>query len=53
VFGAAALLVLEEVLADVTLHWMLYLGPIIVAIVLFAPRGLAGLSIRGRAGHHG
>lgn len=53
VFGAAALLALEEMLADVTLHWMLYLGPIIVAIVLFAPRGLAGLLERGQGRPHG
>ncbi|TAD91162.1 MAG: branched-chain amino acid ABC transporter permease [Alphaproteobacteria bacterium] len=57
VLGAAALLILEEVLADWTVHWMLYLGPIIVLIVLFAKRGLIGLFDRRSpppaGGHHG
>ncbi len=48
VFGAAALLLLEEVLADVTEHWQIILGPILLLIVLFARRGLYGL-IQGRA----
>ena len=49
VFGAAALLLLEEVLADVTEHWQIILGPILLLVVLFARRGLYGL-IRGRSG---
>lgn len=42
VAGALALLVLEEVLAGFTIHWMLILGPILIAVVLFARRGLWG-----------
>ena len=42
VAGAAALLLLEEVLAGVTQHWMVILGPLIVLIVLVAKKGLYG-----------
>jgi branched-chain amino acid transport system permease protein len=52
--GAAALLLLEDLLQGwsllpkaVTEHWQLYLGVILVLVVLFAKRGLAGL-IPGR-----
>jgi branched-chain amino acid transport system permease protein len=49
--GAAALLLLEDVLQGWSLlpkdavrdHWQLYLGIILVLVVLFARRGLAGL----------
>jgi branched-chain amino acid transport system permease protein len=48
--GAAALLLLEDLLQGwsllpkaVTEHWQLYLGVILVLVVLFAKRGLAGL----------
>ena len=50
VLGAAALLLLEDVLQGWSLlpkwvheHWQLYLGVILVLVVLFARRGLAGL----------
>ena len=43
VVGAAILLVLEEVLAGFTLHWHIGLGLLLLAIVLFAPRGVAAL----------
>ena len=50
--GAAALLLLEEVLAGYTLHWQLGLGVLLLLVVLFAPRGLAALSFsRGGRGH--
>ena len=49
VIGAIVLLILEEVLAKLTTHWMLILGPILVLVVLFARRGLWGLI----AGRHG
>jgi branched-chain amino acid transport system permease protein len=49
VIGAAALLILEESLASLTIHWMIILGPILIAIVLFARRGLWGWI----AGNHG
>ena len=42
VFGAAALLLLEEFLTRYTEHWMLALGPILILVVLFAHRGLYG-----------
>ena len=44
--GAAALLLIEELLRDVTIHWQLGVGAILLAIVLFAPDGLAGLRRR-------
>lgn len=42
VFGAAALLLLEEFLALYTEHWMLFLGPSMILVVLFLHRGLYG-----------
>ncbi len=42
VLGAAALLLLEEGISAYTEHWMLYLGPILILVVLFARRGLHG-----------
>jgi len=43
VLGAAVLSLVEEVLQDLTIHWQLGVGVILLFIVLFAPRGLAGL----------
>ncbi|HEX5611293.1 MAG TPA: branched-chain amino acid ABC transporter permease [Burkholderiales bacterium] len=43
VLGAFALLLLEDVLSALTPHWQIILGPILVLVVLFAKRGLAGL----------
>ena len=56
VIGAAALLLLEEfipegldlVRAGWGEHWRIVLGPLLLAIVLFAPRGLLGLLLDGR-----
>lgn len=42
VYGAAVLLGLESLLAGFTEHWMLPLGLILLAVVLFAKRGLYG-----------
>lgn len=42
VFGAAALLLMEEVLSSYTEHWMVFLGPLLIGIVLFAKRGVYG-----------
>jgi branched-chain amino acid transport system permease protein len=42
VFGATALLLLEEFLSRYTEHWMLALGLILIFVVLFARRGLYG-----------
>jgi branched-chain amino acid transport system permease protein len=41
--GAFAFLLLEEILSGYTEYWAVVLGPILVLIVLFARRGLAGL----------
>jgi branched-chain amino acid transport system permease protein len=41
--GALILLCLEEVLAGITLHWHIGLGLLLLAIVLFAPKGVAAL----------
>jgi branched-chain amino acid transport system permease protein len=43
VVGALILLCLEEVLAGFTLHWHIGLGLLLLAIVLFAPKGVAAL----------
>jgi branched-chain amino acid transport system permease protein len=43
VLGAAALLLLEDLLAAWTVHWQIILGPILVLVVLLTRRGLAGL----------
>ena len=40
---------LEEVLRLYTDYWHLPLGVLLLAIVLFAPRGLAGMFKRGAA----
>jgi branched-chain amino acid transport system permease protein len=42
VVGAAALLLIEEVLSQYTEHWMIILGPFLVLVVLFARNGLYG-----------
>ena len=41
--GAAAFLLLEELLSGFTRHWQIALGVIMLVVVFFAPRGLAGL----------
>ncbi|AXS81229.1 branched-chain amino acid ABC transporter permease [Dechloromonas sp. HYN0024] len=41
--GALIFLCLEEVLAGITLHWHIGLGLLLLAIVLFAPKGVAAL----------
>jgi branched-chain amino acid transport system permease protein len=56
ILGAAALLLLEDVLQGWSLlpkeavrdHWQLYLGVILVLVVIFARRGLAGLLPGGK-----
>src|SRR5574343_639943 len=47
--GAAVLLLLEESLVGVTEHWHIVLGLLLLAVVLFAPKGVAALFAR-RAG---
>jgi branched-chain amino acid transport system permease protein len=43
--GAAALLLLQEVLAAHTEHWEFWTGWVLLAVVLFARRGLTGLLV--------
>ena len=52
VLGAAAFLLLEEVLSGFTEHWMIVMGPFLIVIVLFARRGLYGWLV-GRGGNDG
>jgi branched-chain amino acid transport system permease protein len=47
VLGAATLLLMEEILSIYTEHWMVYLGPFLVLVVLFAKQGIYGLFAGG------
>jgi branched-chain amino acid transport system permease protein len=49
IIGAAAFLLLEEVLSGYTEHWKMIFGPLLVAVVLFARGGILGL-FGGRRG---
>lgn len=50
ILGAAAFLLMEEMLAMYTEHWMLYMGPFLILVVLFAKGGLWTLLV-GRSEH--
>ena len=52
VLGAAAFLLLEEVLSIYTEHWMVYFGPVMILVVLFARHGLFGILV-GKEKRHG
>jgi branched-chain amino acid transport system permease protein len=52
VLGAFVLLLLEEIISAYTVHWQFYVGWVLLAIVLYAPRGLVGL-LRRAAGREG
>jgi branched-chain amino acid transport system permease protein len=41
--GAVTLLVLEEVLSDITEYWQIILGPLLLLVVLFARGGIDGI----------
>jgi branched-chain amino acid transport system permease protein len=43
VFGAVALLVLEEALSGITEYWQIILGPMLLLVVLFARGGIDGV----------
>ena len=43
VIGAAALVGMEYVLGGITENWQFFLGPILLAVVLYAPGGIMGL----------
>ena len=45
VLGAAVYLLMEETLAMYTEHWMVYMGPFLILVVLFAKKGLFGLLV--------
>lgn len=45
--GAGAMVLIEEVFHSLTVSWQLYVGLTLLAVVLLAPRGLAGL-VEGR-----
>ena len=45
VIGAVVLLLLEDVLSALTVHWQVILGPILILVVLFTKRGLFGLVV--------
>ncbi|THB72676.1 MAG: branched-chain amino acid ABC transporter permease [Desulfobulbaceae bacterium] len=51
ILGAAVFLLLEEFLGMYTEHWMIYLGPFLIIVVIFAKKGLYGLLI-GIGGEH-
>jgi branched-chain amino acid transport system permease protein len=51
VFGVVALLVLEEIFSWYTEHWMLFLGPTLILVILFARRGLYGSFAEGKTGN--
>lgn len=44
IIGAVALVLLEDFLPDITEHWKIVLGMIIVCVVLFLPNGISSLS---------
>jgi branched-chain amino acid transport system permease protein len=52
IIGAAAYLLIEEILGGITEQWKLIFGPLLVIVVLFARGGLLGIvgTIRGRLG---
>lgn len=48
VVGALVLLLLEDVLSAWTAHWQIILGPLLLLVVLFARRGVAGRLLSDR-----
>jgi branched-chain amino acid transport system permease protein len=50
VLGAVVLMTVEEAIAGYTIHWPLGIGVVLLAVVLFAPEGIAGLARRWRVG---
>jgi branched-chain amino acid transport system permease protein len=44
-WGALLLLTLESVISEYTLHWQFYVGWILLAVILLAPRGLSSLAL--------
>ena len=52
IIGAAIFILLEDILGMYTEHWMVYMGPFLVFVVIFAPKGLFGL-LTGKKDDHG
>jgi branched-chain amino acid transport system permease protein len=53
IVGAVAFLVLETVLSDLTEHWQVIMGPVLVLVVLFARGGIFGLLAPKHVGRNG
>jgi branched-chain amino acid transport system permease protein len=51
IYGALALLLMEEVLISVTEHWQVILGPLLVLVVLFFRGGIYGVLRAGGDGN--
>lgn len=51
VLGATVFLLLEETLAMYTEHWMVYMGPFLILVVMFAQKGLWGALVREESTH--
>jgi branched-chain amino acid transport system permease protein len=47
-WGALVLLILEDLIAEYTVHWQFYIGWFLLAVVLLAPRGLSSFFNRGK-----
>ena len=48
IIGAFSMMFLEEIFQNLTKHWQLLIGTVIVLVALFFPHGLAGLLINRR-----
>src|SRR6202021_949756 len=48
VIGAALVIFLQVMLSDITDIWQLYFGLLFIAMVMFAPQGIAGLLMMHR-----
>jgi branched-chain amino acid transport system permease protein len=49
ILGAAVFLLLEEFLSEVTEHWRMLFGPLLVLVVIFARGGITGMLERRRS----
>ncbi len=44
ILGACIFIYIEDYISTLTVHWKLFVGLIVILLVLFLPRGIAGLS---------
>mgnify|MGYP001496401187 FL=1 len=51
IYGALALLLMEEVLIAMTEHWQIILGPVLILVVLFFRGGIFGVLSAGGGRH--